>query len=349
MNVWAAPRDDTLGAMRVLTLWCMSGLGNRLKVWTSGQGVAAASGREVVMLWPLTSHCGAAFDALFRADARVRAVPEAAVEGLPLWPSGGPRPDFVRAGHDVIGSYTWLLEPGRYPDHARLFAEAGRRLAAMRLAPALEARVAEIAGGFRRRMIGVHVRRGDFLTFAPGVVASNMTEAIWLVQRQLDRMPDAGIFVATDDGAAAEVGGVQGAPEGVLGHLRRVFGERVTSAPSPHLDRSERASVEDAVVDLWLLRKTDAIIGTRGSSFSEMAAFGRDVPFYWAGGSGARLARIERLARRSGTYPAIMATARWDLGREPVSFHEAWLRVRTLPVAEAVVRATRWLRPQWRP
>lgn len=331
-------------AMRALTLWCRSGLTNRLKVWTSGQVIAAASGRAVEMLWPLTEDCGAGFGRIFVADPRVRDVTRADVEGLPLWEGEAPRPDFVRGEHDVIGSYNWLLSPGRHPGHARLFAEAGRRLGSMRLAPALEARVTELARAFRPRMIGVHLRRGDFHTFHPGSVATNTTEALWLVRRRLDRMPDAGIFLATDDGAARTVGGAPIAPEGVLDRFREAFGDRVVSSASRHLDRLDPASIEDAAVDLWLLRKTDAVVGTRGSSFSELAAFGRDVPFFWAGGSGARIAYFERLARRTGTYPLIIAAARWDLGRAPESFHEAWLRVRTTPLAGGVLRALRRLR-----
>ena len=49
--------------------------------------------------------------------------------------------------------------------------------------------------------------------------------------------------------------------------------------PKPRsLDRHTPEAIEDALIDLWLLRSTDFFVGTVGSSFSEMAMFGRAVP-----------------------------------------------------------------------
>jgi hypothetical protein len=44
------------------------------------------------------------------------------------------------------------------------------------------------------------------------------------------------------------------------------------------LDRQTPEAVQDALVDLWLLRSTDYFVGTYRSSFSEMAVVGRSIP-----------------------------------------------------------------------
>ena len=44
------------------------------------------------------------------------------------------------------------------------------------------------------------------------------------------------------------------------------------------LDRGRSEAVQDALIDLLLLRQTQAIVGTADSSFSEMAMFGRSIP-----------------------------------------------------------------------
>lgn len=59
------------------------------------------------------------------------------------------------------------------------------------------------------------------------------------------------------------------------------YGDRVVTTRPRTLDRREPAAIQDALVDLLLLRVTDCIVGTQGSSFSVMAAFGRPVPAIW--------------------------------------------------------------------
>jgi hypothetical protein len=40
--------------------------------------------------------------------------------------------------------------------------------------------------------------------------------------------------------------------------------------------------LQEAVIDLWLLRSVDAFVGTVDSSFSELACYGRQIPVLWA-------------------------------------------------------------------
>ncbi len=337
--------------VRRITIFCPHGLANRLMVWSSGQVLAAAAGADLAMLWPLGPECGAPWDRLFAPDPRVKVVGLDAIAGLPMYLGVGTTPpDLLQAGNDVVGQSHWLVRPDIYPAHARLWPALEATVRDLRLAPVIAARVAEAARAFRPRMIGVHLRRGDFASYAPGVMATNADEALLFIDHELRRSPDAGIFLATDDGARVDLSeGSAVANDGVRERLRERFGDRVISLVPRTLDRASPEAIEDALVDLALLRRTNVVVGTRNSSFSIIAAFGRGVKLHFAGGSAELVARIEAFARRARLHRPIMLAARWRLGRPPASFHEAWIVVRETPLADGIMRALRSLRPGWRP
>ena len=45
------------------------------------------------------------------------------------------------------------------------------------------------------------------------------------------------------------------------------------------LDRAVPMAIQDAVVDLWLLRSTNMFVGTALSGFSDLVYFGNDIPY----------------------------------------------------------------------
>ena len=94
---------------------------------------------------------------------------------------------------------------------------------------------------------------------------------------QLESTPEAGILLCSDDGALDPWTG-QVKNEGVREQFTRRYGDRVVSTQPRTLDRKRPEAVQDALIDLLLLRLTDAFIGTRFSTFSELAIFGRSVP-----------------------------------------------------------------------
>ena len=193
---------------------------------------------------------------------------------------------------------------------------------------------------FRDAMIGVHLRRGDF-HFARPDVSANTDAALRVIDDHLTRLPDASIFLATDDGATSGPRGEVVRNEGVHARLQRRYGDRVVSTTPRSLDRNDPIAIEDALVDLLLLRRTDAIVGTTASSFSELAAFGRDVPLDLAAGANPRFQQRERIVRRLGLYPLLVRLARLRLGRAPNNFFEAWHAVRYSPLGERIINAIR--------
>ncbi|PDV97783.1 hypothetical protein A9Q02_22440 [Candidatus Chloroploca asiatica] len=130
---------------------------------------------------------------------------------------------------------------------------------------------------FRSRMIGVHLRRGDMHLLYPAS-AANTLAAMAAVDTYLAQEPEAGILLCTDDGAIHQRTGRPLPSEGVQAKFLARYGERVVFTIPRSLDRRDPAAIQDALVDLWLLRQTDYVVGTIGSSFSGMAVLGRSVP-----------------------------------------------------------------------
>jgi hypothetical protein len=326
--------------MRRLTVFTEHGLSNRLKLLASGQVLAAAADAEFELLWPVNSACAAPFEALFEAPCHprvsVRAVPEESLSGLPRvvgW--GAAPPDLLRArtSHVVLGHPSWLVRHDLYAAHAPLWAAVGPALCAIRPIATLRARIDAFTGAhFRPFVIGVHLRRGDFHSARPAAVG-NTAAAVARVDLHLRRERDAAILLCTDE-----------AHDGPS--LRELFaaryGDRLLPAATSSLARDSLAGIENAVVDLFLLRQTHLVIGTASSSFSELAAFGRGVPFEATDGSGRlHIEVVEERLRRIGLRGVVMALARRELGREPVSFEVAWRAVVDSPWGATLARPIR--------
>ncbi|MBK8050881.1 MAG: hypothetical protein IPK16_29540 [Anaerolineales bacterium] len=266
---------------RTLTVFAHTGLSNRIYVLISGLALAAATGREFRMLWPRTPACGAAFHELFANEWPVEEVDAKAIKDLPYaWTRHNPRPPDLLASTDnnvVLGSHQTLVRPDLYPAHAALVEPC---LAWFRqLQPATEVAASVEAfrsQHFRATMIGVHLRRGDYVTLRPDLL-DNTAAALAAVEAALQRLPQAGIFLATDDGAPG-LDGRSLPGEGVRERFTHQFGARVVWTTPRSLDRCAPAAVQDGLVDLWLLRQTDAFVGSAGSAFSRLATYGRTTP-----------------------------------------------------------------------
>jgi hypothetical protein len=319
-----------VSAARTLTVACYGGLANRLRVLCSAVVMAELTGRRLTMWWPQLPTCGAAFHELFENDLPVKSF-----AGEP-----GPRPpafdgtlgrdyfDVLKAdqAHVRVTAVTWLAQPDIYPHHAPVLERCAAVLDGLR--PVAE--IAERVAGFRRaefreRMIGVHLRRGDFHRASRHSV-DNTQAAIAATRRYLERAPEAGIFLSTDDGAPDPVTG-RGRREGARERFRKAFGDRVRWTEPRSLDRGDTPGVQDALVDLWLLRGCDYGVGTWGSSFSEVAFFGRDAPLVLCR-SGGVWGLIDRVGIATGLW------ARWN----------AWTRQRTGGRAGAMdlIRHVQW-------
>ena len=297
--------SQPLSPKHSLVVYSKSGLCNRLDLLTSGLALAEATGRNFEMLWPRTPTCGAFFGELFANDwnvslsqltieqANARAGMAYIIDWMP-W-----IPDPLTDGRDVLfyGSALSLLQPDHFPEHAKLIARQIQIFDELEVLPSIQAEIDQFREAhFRSPMIGVHARRGDFLLARPDVVAN--TNAIFVeVDRLLATHPQAKIYLATDDGAVMPSGD-NTVYEGLVGQFRARYGDRVAYRQPRTLDRKHPESIQDALVELWLLRSVDFFVGTSTSTFSQNAVFGRTIPYTLCGVPQPWYHRVEQIGTR---------------------------------------------------
>ncbi len=292
--------------MTTLTVFCPLGLCNRLKVLLSGIALAEAAGREFCMLWPINADCSAPFQALFDSNWPVKTTTAEAVNNLP-YISGwfGNLPDLSRETAEdlTIGHPTWLIQPGRYIGHAGLRGRCLELMSELKPVGHIQEKISTFQRTFfRPAMIGMHLRRGDFTRQRPDITA-NTQKALQSVDRYMASCPTAGIFLSTDDGALDPLTG-QTRLEGVSQQCRHRYGDRLVQTTPRTLDRRAPEAIEDALVDLWLLRQTTCFVGTRASSFSELAVFGREIPYCFVAEASAAYKLFQALGKVLGLMPA---------------------------------------------
>lgn len=313
---------------RTLIVLTQNGIGNRLRALVSGMAFAADAGRTFVLLWPRTSACGASFPELFQNGYPVVEAPPHFTDMTCFLSQSsfdrgkiGLRGDNDR--HLMVSADYWLapLNDRRTPNHyvetmARLFNN-------LRPVPDVATRVTTyFAEHFRPPMIGVHLRRGDFVPYMPKQ-SQNLDSAVLAVDHFLSRAPDAGIFLCTDDGAIDPATGQPTVEWGVRAAFQQRYGDRVISYAATSFDRSDPRAVQDALTEMWLLRLTDYLVATQASSFSGMAAFGRSQPRIVCPTATPTEDRVGALVAAVGLGWSVRMVARMHLGQD-LPYPLAW-------------------------
>ena len=277
--------------MRQLVIYCDGGFGNRFNALVSGLVISATLGLRPQVVWPVNNWCGASFDSLFENDLPVvdrelaSFMPERdrhqyfIVEdrlGLAdAWvsPLHQPHWDAVRsffAQSDKPVFYYTALIPG-FIDAATVLAQ----VRALRLRAGLVARAEEFLrsqqiGALHGDFFGVQIRKTDF--GANGADDNNLFELI--SQRPMQRF-----FVCSDDKAVEQRFGAlpQVAIFPKRAHVEKLVDGQWTTVTADHSGRlypcnvnRGAASVEDAVVDLLILSRSQ-IIKTSNSTFLNTA------------------------------------------------------------------------------
>ncbi len=127
----------------------------------------------------------------------------------------------------------------------------------------------KICSSFNASTVGVHIRRTDN---NPSIGTSTTDAFVTEMQKKLDADPNTNFYIATDDLDEEK-------------HLREIFGDRIISNESRDLSRASVSGIKDAMIDLYCLSNTSAIIGSFFSSFTDTAAAMKGIPLIIAGGS----------------------------------------------------------------
>lgn len=287
---------------RAMAVQSGAGLCNRLRVLFSGMVIAEQTHRSFTAHWSPTHPCSCAWGDLFTNPWNVRAAPLPDKEtthdlGFCRWKN---IPDLLSAREPYLGvrHHSWLLFPDRFPHHAPYLQQCAGLFAQLEPVPEIAARIETFRETyFRVPVIGVHLRRGDMIWLSPDTT-NNTGPAMLAVDAFLRDTPEALIFLCSDDGALNPISHASTPYEGLREKFVRRFGARVIWTQPRTLDRRAPGAIQDALVDLYLLRQADYFVGTARSSFSELAVFGRTVSYVLTKQSQPYYEKTERRLRR---------------------------------------------------
>lgn len=245
--------------MKQLVVEVRQGLCNRLRVLMSASHLAERYGRELIVCWRADENCGARFGDLFTN-------PIAETDALPNHPpplTYSPPAEVAQAVQSAdpvvcLSDCHWLVTDGEERATVPYFL-------ALRPVEAVTEAVEATAAQFRGRIVGVHVRRGDFARFLEQCYNLKLP----VLERYfayLDRWRGT-IFLATDGG------------DEVIGPFRHRYGRRLVTYARRLAGRSTPQAVRAALVDVYLLQRCQAIVGTRFSSFSSLARCITGAPY----------------------------------------------------------------------
>lgn len=270
--------------MSKITFIPVGGLANRMRAMASAVTLAQASGSTIEFVWFQDWALHAPFSSIFERpeglflreagwrDSLTLDRPRRRNFGLPrLW----------QRWHFDACLYEQAVTPLQESGFSfRQWAEgAGRRYMASYSAfyPYEEALVGrlfvpvpEVRSEVERRLerfapetVGVHIRRTDH---AAAIAKSPTALFFEQLDRDVERNPDLGIFLATDSDA-------------VKREMGERYGTRVLTAQAT-ADRGSVSGIRDGVADMFTLARTRRIYGSFQSTFSELASQLGGVPLH---------------------------------------------------------------------
>jgi hypothetical protein len=238
------------GFHRKLFLQVRSGLSNRLRTLLSAKWLAERFGRELYVVWKPDKACGARWRDLF--EDPLNEVEELS-EGTRVM-DGSDLPALQRAlasSRNTIGVVdirALVSEP--YLHHV------GEALDGLTPTTQVRRRVDSLVGDFDSKVMGVHVRRVDFSRYlwGRGVAVPGLDQ----YYEHLDAWPGR-FYLATDGGLEVEQ------------EFGNRYGDRVITQTKHASGRDSPEAIQEALVDLLVLRKCAGLIGTKYSSFTNLA------------------------------------------------------------------------------
>jgi hypothetical protein len=118
-----------------------------------------------------------------------------------------------------------------------------------------------VAKTFTEHTVGVHIRRSDHRA---SIKNSPLELFIEKMQHELSTNKDKSFFLSTDDPEVEKV-------------LFNVFGQKIITHKK-EFSRQTVKGIQDAAVDLYCLSKTNKVIGSYWSSFSDVASRINQIP-----------------------------------------------------------------------
>ena len=223
---------------RALVIEAERGLCNRLRAVLSYAQVAAAEGRQLLVVWRADAECNGHFDSCFAPLAGVRFTTRA-----PAW---DPSPELASCCHPNVGAANEIASFARLVPIAVIAATVAEHVRAL--------------GAF----VSVHIRRTDLIAHHGAVFAASVQTTDALFAAFLDRYAAHNVHIASCCALTR-------------GRFRALYSARLADGvPTIAHDVSgplRQTSLADAVVDMYVCAAAEHFLGSRGSSFSDTVDF----------------------------------------------------------------------------
>ena len=228
-----------------------AGFANRLRATVSGICAAEEAGRPIQISWPYEPTFAGRFTDFFDLEA----------SALPPWVTFDQRLDSSQPEYSCNTMYDWIQQlsrPGAEPVYLKSYAQfyKGPRfehwLHALKPHKKYLERIAKLFGELAAPPVGIHIRRTDHWK----AIKESPTEAF---VRAIDEYPPGTVFFLASDSEEERI------------VLRQKYPGRILIGAGI-LGRRETAATTEGFVDFLGLSMCSEILGSSGSSFSEMAA-----------------------------------------------------------------------------
>jgi len=222
------------------------GLGNRLKALVSGMCAGADLGKDVRVIWKNSNECGAKFSELFEPVTAPRVfLHDALSVGYVQHEC-----DTQKQWHDLSGTKTVMYLKSGARFHTTADVEFVNFLKSLKPQSAIAAEVAAL--GDLSSAVGVHIRSKE------NTVSVQSSPQAAFVTAMTAFPSTTKFFLATDS-------------EAVRTALEADFPGRIVTV-AKDLTRNSKKGLQDALKDFLALSHCSQVLGSKGSSFSEMAA-----------------------------------------------------------------------------
>ena len=163
----------------------------------------------------------------------------------------------IEQGYEMVDIFSQFFRKSRfiYLCTGYRFYPSARPFARFWVTTGLQQQIEHYAGQFDR-VIGVHIRRTDN---TEAIKYSPTAKFIQLMQQEVRKNPLVKFFLATDCLQEEQ-------------RLKNLFPDRIIVNSKSSLDRNDPAAIRAALVDLYCLARTQKLIGSYFSSFTETAS-----------------------------------------------------------------------------
>ncbi len=244
------------------------GLSNRIKCLVSSMDIAKNTGRSILLCWAKNKDCNSTFSELFENK-----IIEISKEDLRKMLKSKDSKVILGGENFSIGNEKYIIND--LPFFSFVDKEQGYDF--HKTSPEIRLKIVRYLKGlkikksitdeveifykkkFKGRMVGVHIRKGDFVFIKNGVGnVSSEKMFIKKIKEEIEKNKETKFFLATEDMKTEEM-------------IKKVFSNKIIAYPKKIAKREDEGSVREALIEMLLLSKTEKILGNFKSSFTEMA------------------------------------------------------------------------------